>query len=545
MISNKDLAKQFKLLGDLMELHKENPFKIRSYNNAYITLRKLPEPVAELSEEDRSEIKGIGKAINSKITELATTGKMSTLERYLQDTPKGIVELLQIKGLGPKKIRVIWKDLGVEDIGELLYAINENRLIELSGFGAKTQEDLRQKLEYFQQNIGNVHFALLYEFGEELKNVLLTDSKEGDKVEGFGIFANQETVGEKVQLAMNFPLPKGIIEQFKVEIVEDAEERVVVQSEAGLVAELVSVSPDSLGSYLLNHSVLPASMALDNDTGFIDEKSFFDSKQLGFIPSPVRHLDHVWDFAKSGNAYPMIQVEDIQGVIHNHSTYSDGMNSMEEMILAAQSKGYTYMLMTDHSKSAFYANGLKEDRLIEQWSEIDALNAKYSDFQMLKGIECDILNDGSLDYDDEILKQFDAVIISVHSNLRMDEEKATNRILKAIENPYSNILGHPTGRLLLSRKGYPVDHKKIIDACAANGVHIELNANPWRLDLDPEWIPYAMEKGIKISINPDAHSVKGIDDIKYGVLAAQGGGLTKDACLNAVSVEDFMASLKK
>ena len=165
--------------------------------------------------------------------------------------------------------------------------------------------------------------------------------------------------------------------------------------------------------------------------------------------------------------------------------------------------------------------------------------------QMLKGIECDILNDGSLDYDDEILKQFDAVIISVHSNLRMDEEKATNRILKAIENPYSSILGHPTGRLLLSRKGYPLDHIKIIDACAANGVHIELNANPWRLDLDPEWIPYAMQKGIKISINPDAHSVRGIDDIKYGVLAAQGGGLTKDACLNAVSVEDFMASMKK
>ena len=243
--------------------------------------------------------------------------------------------------------------------------------------------------------------------------------------------------------------------------------------------------------------------------------------------------------------YPLIENDDIRGVVHNHSTYSDGMNTMEEMLLAAKDAGYSYMLMTDHSKSAFYANGLKVERLVEQWEEIDALNKKYPDFTLLKGIECDILSDGSLDYDDEVLKKFDAIIASVHSNLRMDEEKATNRILKAIENPYTSILGHPTGRLLLSRKGYPLDHKKIIDACAANHVQIELNANPWRLDLDPAWIPYAMEKGVKISINPDAHSVKGIDDIKYGVLAAQSGGLTKDACLNASELDDFMGLIKK
>lgn len=201
--------------------------------------------------------------------------------------------------------------------------------------------------------------------------------------------------------------------------------------------------------------------------------------------------------------------------------------------------------MTDHSKAAFYANGLKEDRVLQQWEAIDALNKSLEEFTLLKGIECDILSDGSLDYESDILKGFDAVIVSVHSNLNMDESKATERIIKAIENPYAHILGHPTGRLLLSRKGYPINHQKIIDACASNGVHIELNANPWRLDLDPQWIPYAMEKGVQICINPDAHSTKGIQDIKYGVLAAQSGGLSKAMCLNAKSCSGFLESLNK
>lgn len=544
-MTNKDLAKQFKLLGDLMELHQENPFKIRSYSNAYITLRKLPEPVVELSEKERSGIKGIGKAINAKITELASTGKMATLERYIEDTPKGIIELLQIKGLGPKKIRVIWKDLGVEDLGELLYAINENRLIELSGFGAKTQEDLRQKLEYYQQNIGNVHYASLFEFSVELKDFLLSTNAGQGEVQSYGTFAAQETVGEKVQLVMNFPLPVDALKDNDLIVIEESADRLLVQSSKGLSAELVSVHEETFGTFLINNSALPEGRMPEETTSYADEKSFFDDKGLAFIPPAIRHLDHVWSYSESGNSYPLIQQADIKGVIHNHSTFSDGMNTMEEMVQAAQSKGYSYMLMTDHSKSAFYANGLKEERLVEQWAEIDTINSKYVDFTLLKGIECDILSDGSLDYGEDVLKQFDAVIISVHSNLRMDEEKATNRILKAIENPYAHILGHPTGRLLLSRKGYPLDHKKIIDACASNGVQIELNANPWRLDLDPSWIPYAMERGVKISINPDAHSVKGIEDIKYGVLAAQSGGLTKDMCLNAESVDEFMTLLKK
>ena len=211
----------------------------------------------------------------------------------------------------------------------------------------------------------------------------------------------------------------------------------------------------------------------------------------------------------------------------------------------SQSLGYQYIGITDHSKSAFYANGLKPERLYQQWAEIDQLNQHFGDdFTILKGIESDILYNGSLDYEEDILKQFDFIIASVHSNLKMDLEKATSRLITAIENPYTTILGHPTGRLLLSREGYPIDHPKVIDACAANGVYIELNAHPYRLDLDWTWLPYAIEKGVKISINPDAHSTKGIHDIHYGTLAARKGMLTKEMCLNALDIEMFKKAIK-
>ncbi|MEL6720569.1 MAG: PHP domain-containing protein, partial [Bacteroidota bacterium] len=241
----------------------------------------------------------------------------------------------------------------------------------------------------------------------------------------------------------------------------------------------------------------------------------------------------------------LIQDQDIKGVLHVHTTASDGAHTLADMCAYAQSLGYEYIGITDHSKSAFYASGLKIDELEEQWNVIDELNSKLAPFKIFKGIESDILNDGRLDYEEEILKQFDFIIASVHSNLKMDEAKATQRLITAIENPYTTILGHPTGRLLLSRKGYPIQHKKVIDACAANNVHIELNANPYRLDLDWTWIPYALNKGVKIAINPDAHSKEGIHDIHFGVEVARKGGLTKEDCLNALTLSDFEQILAK
>jgi DNA polymerase (family 10) len=240
----------------------------------------------------------------------------------------------------------------------------------------------------------------------------------------------------------------------------------------------------------------------------------------------------------------LITEDAVKGVIHTHTTYSDGLHELREMAEYAKEQGFLYIGITDHSQSAFYANGLKEDRVREQWAAIDALNLELAPFRILKGIESDILNNGELDYSDELLEGFDFVIASIHSNLRMDKEKATQRLLKAIENPYTSMLGHPTGRLLLSREGYPIDHMAVIDACAEQGVVIEINANPYRLDLDWEWIPYAMEKGVLISVNPDAHSKAGIHDIHYGIAAARKGGLTAEACLNTRDAAGFLAGLK-
>jgi DNA polymerase (family 10) len=235
----------------------------------------------------------------------------------------------------------------------------------------------------------------------------------------------------------------------------------------------------------------------------------------------------------------LIELADLKGILHNHSTYSDGLNTLEEMAVYAKQLGYEYLGMCDHSKSASYAGGLKVEDIILQHNDIDKLNKQLFPFKIFKGIESDILGNGDLDYEEDVLKSFDFIVASIHSNLKMDEEKATQRLLKAIENPYTTILGHPTGRLLLGRPGYPIDHKKIIDACAANNVVIELNAHPYRLDIDWRWIPYCLEKGVMISINPDAHQLKGYHDMYYGTLAARKGLLTKDNCLNAMNLNTF------
>ncbi|MFY8185649.1 MAG: PHP domain-containing protein, partial [Bacteroidia bacterium] len=243
----------------------------------------------------------------------------------------------------------------------------------------------------------------------------------------------------------------------------------------------------------------------------------------------------------SAKAEPsLIQFTDLKGCLHNHSTYSDGLNSIEEMANECIRLGYEYFGISDHSQTAVYAGGLKPEKVIQQHVEIDALNKKLAPFKILKGIESDILSDGSLDYEEDILKLFDFVVASIHQGFKMDEEKATNRIIKAIENPYTKILGHPTGRLLLARPGYPINHKRVIDACAANGVAIELNAHPYRLDVDWRWIPYCMEKSVMVSINPDAHEKTGIGDMYYGVCAARKGMLSVGNCLNAFSVNDLI-----
>ena len=531
-MNNKEIARKFNLLAKLMELNGENPFKTRSYSSAYNTLRKLPAPLSEMSEEELGALPGIGKAIQEKIKELVNTGEMSMLQGYLDLTPSGIVEMLMIKGLGPKKVDKLWKELEIESPGELLYACNENRLVDLKGFGQKTQASIKEQIEYHLSSRDKFHYATLEKPAKDLVDQLQGDFPN-DLVELTGEMARRCQIVNQIEILSTID-PKAL-EPFKNEDDEYEYE--------GFPVFFIEAEEESFWQVLIETS---------SDEKYLDhfelegvegesEEDIYEQLELDFHPAFVREKENIdWLARNTFDESLIISGEDIKGVVHNHSTYSDGVNSLKEMADQTEKLGYEYLVMTDHSQSAFYANGLKEDRLLDQLEEIAELN-KVSGIRIFSGIESDILFNGDLDYSDEVLAKLDVIVASVHSVLKMDEAKATARLIKAIENPYTRILGHPTGRLLLSRKGYPVDFTKVIDACAANHVVIEMNANPYRLDMDWRFINQAMEKGVMISINPDAHSIAGIEDIHFGVMAASKGGLTVDMCLNTKDLRGFEA----
>ena len=531
-MKNKEIAAKFNLLAKLMELNGENQFKTRSYSSAYNTLRKFPTPLAQLSEEELQEIPGIGKAIQAKIFELTSSGQMTLLEKYLDVTPAGIVEMLMIKGLGPKKVDKLWKELEIESPGELLYACNENRLVDLKGFGQKTQASIKEQIEYHLSSRDKFHFASV----ERPALQLVEDIQEqfpDEYTEITGEIARRCQIVNQIEILTTVDAAA-----FDVYLNEEGEYEF-----DGYPVFFIEAEHDSFWQVLIETSSDEKYLGhfeLEGVDGE-SEEDIYEKLELDFHPAFVREKENIdWLQRSPFDESQIITDEDIKGVVHNHSTYSDGVNTLSEMASQTEKLGYEYLVMTDHSKSAFYANGLTEDRLLDQIEEIQELNNKTA-IRVFTGIESDILFNGDLDYEDEMLKKLDVIVASVHSVLKMDEEKATSRLIKAIENPFTRILGHPTGRLLLSRKGYPVNFTKVIDACAANNVVIEMNANPYRLDMDWRFIQQAMDAGVMISINPDAHSIAGIEDIHYGVCAASKGGLTKDMCLNTLSLKDFEA----
>jgi DNA polymerase (family X) len=555
-MTNKEIARRFSDLAAIMELHNENPFKIRSYANAYITLRKLDTPLADMPRSELDAIKGVGKAIGDKIQEILQTGDMQTFRKYADETPAGVVDMLSIKGFGPKKIQAVWKELGIETVGELLYACNENRLIELHGFGAKTQEEVRKNAEYYLRSRHKIHWATADEMAVATEKYL-KEKLPMARIERTGELRRLMPTVERLDFLVGYTEGSrnnrensSIAQVFDNEhltLVDSKENSFLAKNEEGFAVQIFTCLVDEFGSKQFKYSgsrpFLEAFLKNTEGSDFrniAEEKLLFEKAQLPFIAPELRESGDILTIAATNQLPNLITLGDIKGVIHTHTTYSDGLHSVEEMAKAAQHLGYQYIGITDHSKAAFYANGLKEDRVLAQWEEINRLNGEFFNFRILKGIECDILNDGTMDYNEELLSGFDFVIASVHSNLKMHEEKATARIIKAVENQYVTILGHPTGRLLLSREGYPIDHEKVIDACAANGVTIELNAHPWRLDVDWTWIPRARERGVLIAINPDAHSTSGIKDIRYGIMAARKGGLDAAGCLNTRSVDDFL-----
>lgn len=550
-MTNKEIARHFNQLASFMELYKDNPFKIRSYANGYLQLRKVATPLSEMTDAEMGSIKGVGKSLVGKIREILETGKLSALEEYKAKTPQGVQDMMEIKGFGAKKVRVIWKELGAETLGEVLYACNENRLITLNGFGQKTQADLKKKIEYYLLSKGHFHYATLEKAA--MDTLIFLQKKLPDAlIELTGDIRRTSPTLKDIEIIVGYEEDIDFIFDSKNLTLDHKKENIYyAKTKDDYSVCLYQYSPIEFGSKQFlktgSQEFIEAFVAANQGVdfkGLQTEQEVFDKANLPYILPELRESATIIEKAKNNTLPSLVGVKDIKGVVHAHTTYSDGLHTLREMAEYTKNQGFEYLGITDHSKSAFYANGLKPDRVLQQMEEIDQLNEELAPFKIFKGIESDILNDGSLDYEEDILQKFDFIIASVHSNLKMTKEKATQRLLTAIQNPYTTILGHPTGRLLLSREGYPIDHKAIIEACAKHQVSIELNANPYRLDLDWQWIAYATSLGVAISINPDAHSTGGIHDIKYGVLAARKGQLTAKQCLTALNVSQFADFLK-
>lgn len=548
-MDNAQIADILSLLGKLMDIHGENSFKTKTYHAAAFTIERFPTPLHTLSESAIASIKGIGKSSAEKISEIIRTGKLQALEEIIRNTPPGIIEMMSIKGIGPKKIHTIWKEMGIETVGELLYACKENHLKLFKGFGEKTQQSIIESIEYFNQHKGRY----LYAQTEETAKLILDYLEKtfgSDQVKTTGAFARQSEIIESLSFLVAAPVEeiKSALNATGYEPVSESTDHVVYLSKTGLKVILYPVTPTAMAFKHLELTSSPAffhfvTEKLHNRYQYANEQQLFEAAGLPFIPAFLRESPEQINQYRAN--LELVTEEAIQGIIHTHTTWSDGANTIEEMARACIAKGKSYLVVSDHSKSAFYANGLQESRIEEQHREIDQLNRQLAPFKIYKSIECDILNDGRLDYSPETLSTFDLVIASIHSQLKMPEEKAMNRLIQAIENPHTTILGHLTGRLLLTRSGYPVNHKKIIDACIANDVVIELNANPHRLDIDWREIGYALDKGAIISINPDAHSIEGIDDIRYGVLVAQKAMVTPAQNLSCFSAEAFDSFIRK
>ncbi|MFM1858386.1 MAG: hypothetical protein RLZ05_1446 [Bacteroidota bacterium] len=547
-MDNNGIAEKLELLSKLLDIHGADSFKAKAFATASFTIDKLPYPLFNTPVDRWRSIRGIGSGVTNALSQLQETGTIDLLEELIKDTPPGVIEMLQIKGIGPKKIHTIWKEMGIESMGELLYACQENRLLHYKGFGEKTQEAVAQSIQFILQHQGHFLFAeieaifplidnyLSQLFGKE--NIAVTGSfrRQLPTIEelAYVVLAEKERSKTKFETAQ----PPTLL--------EEEESSLLYQLKNGLRLRLYFTNnlPTTLFNTSCSEDFKLAFDSIEIKKGVkiavhdAPDAILFSEKGIPFVhPAKREKGTQLFDSISSNQV--VLQENQIKGLIHCHSTWSDGSNELEEMVQECIKRNWEYMVISDHSASAFYANGLSAERVAAQHQQIEQLNKRYAPFRIFKSIESDILSDGSLDYEETVLSSFDLVIASIHSNLRMLKEKATERLIRAIENPFTTILGHPTGRLLLSRAGYPIDHEKIIDACAANKVAIEINAHPRRLDLDWTWVDHAIDKGVLLSINPDAHQLEGFNDIRYGILVAQKTKLSASQNLSSFSCKEF------
>ncbi|MFN2457335.1 MAG: helix-hairpin-helix domain-containing protein [Chitinophagaceae bacterium] len=546
-MDNHAIADQLQLLSKLMDIHGEDTFKAKSYASAAYTIKQLPEQISGMPQQSIFKLKGVGESVGKKIVEILENGESDALKNLVAQTPEGIFEMMSIKDLGPKKINVLWKELNISDIDELKEACQQNKIALKKGFGEKTQQNILEAIQFQIQSTGTYLYVQLENVADALKMKLENNFPE-EKLHITGAFRRQLEVIEELEWVTTIPI-KNLKKFFKEEtsaVISESSETIMFVLNEVLKCKFYVTDDKNFYKKLLtttcSNEFLLAYQQLMEKNGqslFKSEEEIFVSTGLPYIPPFLREKPSVLTRYKKNEVVDVIDTHQIKGLIHAHSNWSDGSHTIEKMATELIQMGFEYLVISDHSKAAHYAGGLSEQRIKEQHRYIDELNEKLSPFKIYKSIECDILNDGAMDYPDEFLAIFDLLIASIHSNLQMNEQKAMKRLLGAINNPYVTILGHLTGRKLLKRKGYPVDHKTIIEACAENHVAIEINANPLRLDITWEWMDIALENNIMLSINPDAHSISEFHNIKYGVLVAQKGGLTKEKNLSSFSKKEF------
>ncbi len=571
-LNKKEVASILEDIGILLELKGENPFKTRAYFNAARTISGLTSDLTDLVESGGiGNIKGIGKALAEKITTLVTTGKLEYYENLKSEFPPTIFELFGIPGLGPKKIKKLFDTLGITSLTELEYACNENRLVDLEGFGAKTQDNILKGISIRKKFSEKFHFPLARNAAEDIhKHVNRSKGIKRSEIAG-SLRRKKEIIGDiDILVSAAKKDAENIMKNFVTapdieQVVAEGKTKSSIILKTGINVD-IRVVADKEFPFALHyftgskeHNVHMRRIANEqgyklNEYGLFresdnarvscsEEKDIFVKLGLEYIPPELREDTGEIAAAEKGTLPNLIEETDLRGTFHCHTTYSDGANSLEEMLQAAQSRKWEYLGIADHSQSAQYARGLSKADITRQRKEIDALNKNYGSCRLLHGIESDILADGSLDYDENTLEIFDFVVVSVHSRFKMTEAEMTKRIIRAIKNKYTTILGHPTGRLLLSRDGYNIDLVQVIDAAADYGKAIEINSHPYRLDLDWKMVKYAKEKGVTICINPDAHNTDGLDDVRFGIGIARKGWLEADDVLNTKSLAGIVQYL--
>lgn len=547
MISNREISKLFTLYSELLLLHRKDEKLANLLSGAAYRLRSLPDDVTGLN---RKKIAGMFRPeITALLEKLKKKPSIPALDELVQLTPGGLFEMMRIKGLGGKKLAVLWNEAGIDTPEALLQACKTNTLTTIAGFGSKTQENIIKAIEHLNSNTALFHYASVADTGIVLSKGLSTICKT-KQLSLCGEIRRKSTTVSHIEIITSVTAQK--IKQSvprKVLIITSSEKDKTVGHTTDEIPVIIyhcdkTKYIQELFTRTGNHAhVQKIWSKAGPDSLFKSEAEIYEKAGLPYIEPEMRENLAEWDYSKKINS--LINLEDIKGVVHNHTTWSDGVDTLEDFVGACKRKGFEYVVISDHSKNAHYAGGLKEDKVLQQMKAIEALNKDLAPFRIFKSIECDIRVSGELDYEPALLKKFDMVIISIHQLLKMNEEKATARLIKAIENPFTTILGHMTGRQLLIRPGYPVNFSKVIDACAANGVVIEINANPYRLDMDWSHIPYAVKKGVMISVNPDAHSLAEIDNIQWGIAAARKGGLTKEMTWNAMNLEGIEKWLRK